>query len=113
MAYAWDCWSAIRDALQFLEGRNEIDFRADKQLRYALERALLIMGEASNRISEEFRKKHSGVPWRRFQQLRNAVAHTYGTATISSIWQGLKILPLAELQLVSILPPEYRNRLEP
>jgi hypothetical protein len=32
LAYAWDCWMAMRDALEFLEGKGEKDFRADKQL---------------------------------------------------------------------------------
>lgn len=36
LAYAWDCWTAMRDALEFLEGKTENDFRSDKQLRFAL-----------------------------------------------------------------------------
>ena len=24
MAYAWDCWAAMRDALEFLEGKGEV-----------------------------------------------------------------------------------------
>ena len=100
----------MRDALHFLENRDEEAFRSDRQLRYALERALLIMGEASNRLSEDFKSKHTGVPWRRLIRLRNAVAHNYGPETILSVWQGLQILPQAELQLISILPPEYRKR---
>ncbi|MBT9585056.1 DUF86 domain-containing protein [bacterium] len=100
----------MRDALEFLEGKGEKDFRADKQLRYALERAILIMGEASKLVSEEFQQGHGGVPWRRLIRLRNSVAHNYGPETISLVWEGLRILPQAELQLKSILPNEYRNR---
>lgn len=110
MAYAWDCWAAMRDALEFLDGKTEADFRSDKQLRFALERALLIMGEASNRVSEDFQRQYAGVPWRRLVRLRNSVAHNYGPEIIGIVWEGLQILPQAELQLMSILPPEYRDK---
>ena len=68
------------------------------------------MGEASNRLSEDFQRQHSGVPWRRLVRLRNSVAHNYGPEIIGAVWQGLQILPLAELQLKSILPLEYREK---
>lgn len=94
----------MRDALEFLEGRTQEDFRKDKQLRFALERALLIIGEASNRISDEFRDEHEGVPWRHLVRLRNAVAHNYGPEIIPRVWEALQSLPQIELQLRSILP---------
>ncbi|MCD4846575.1 MAG: DUF86 domain-containing protein [Candidatus Aegiribacteria sp.] len=37
-------------------------FEADKMLRYAVERQLLVIGEAAKRLSEDFKKKRLQFP---------------------------------------------------
>ena len=40
-------------------------------------RQLEIMGEAAGRISEEFRKAHSEIPWHKIIGMRNQIIHEY------------------------------------
>lgn len=110
LAYAWDMWSAISQVAEFLEDVDQQAFRADRKLRYAVERLMLIMGEAAGRVSAQFREQHSGVPWQQFVRLRNLIAHDYGVHLAGREWDALRrLLPQAELQLASILPPELRS----
>lgn len=49
--YLSDIEEAMADAQEFAEGRSLEDFRKDRQLRYAIERALEIIGVAWQQLS--------------------------------------------------------------
>ena len=65
----------MTDARQFARGRTLAEFREDRQLRYAIERALEIIGEAAGNLSDEVADQAPDVPWREMRRLRNIVAH--------------------------------------
>jgi uncharacterized protein with HEPN domain len=72
-------------------------------LRYAIERQLLVIGEAAVHISPQFRKEHPEINWTRLIELRNVLAHEYGETLTSRVWlaatQGLSevLEPLEKL----------------
>lgn len=35
------------------------------------------MGEASSKLTEDFRAEHAEIPWRQIKGLRNFIAHQY------------------------------------
>lgn len=47
--FLWDAINAARLALSFVQGRSFDDYQADAMLRSAVERQLLIVGEALGR----------------------------------------------------------------
>jgi uncharacterized protein with HEPN domain len=53
---------ASRQAMAFVESRSREDLESDFQLRFALVRALEIVGEAASRVSAEFRAEHPEIP---------------------------------------------------
>lgn len=55
-------------------------------MRYAVERQLLVIGEAARRLSESFRNGIPGVPWEAIVGLRNIIAHDYGEVLAEKIW---------------------------
>ena len=69
------------------------DFEKNKVLRYAAERLLLIIGEAANHLSPQFRHKYPEIPWAIFIRFRNILAHEYGETLTNRVWlaatQGL------------------------
>lgn len=49
-AYLWDMIEAARDIAEFVKGVHYVHFAAGKQVRYAVERQLTVIGEAANLV---------------------------------------------------------------
>ena len=45
-----------------------------------------IVGEASRKISPDFRVQHAGIPWREMNDLRNVLIHNYEGADTKLVW---------------------------
>jgi len=86
LAYLWDMREAAREIVQFIHEMKWEKFENDKMVRYAVERQLLVIGEAANHISEGFRKEHPEIPWARIVAQRNVLAHEYGEILVERIW---------------------------
>ena len=86
LSYLWDMQAASKEIAQFMRGVKFAEFEKNKVLRFAAERQLLVIGEAANHISPQFRKKHSEIPWEKFIKMRNVIAHEYGETLISRVW---------------------------
>jgi uncharacterized protein with HEPN domain len=86
----WDIRTAAADIEAFIKDVSYNDFVIDKRTRYAVERQLLVIGEASNHISEELMIEHPEIQWKRMIGLRNVLAHEYGEILIDRIWNICK-----------------------
>ena len=86
LSYLWDMQNAAKEINEFMSGVKFANFEKNKVLRYAAERLLLIIGEAANHLSPQFRKKHPEIPWAIFIQFRNILAHEYGESLLSRVW---------------------------
>ena len=60
-AYLWDMQKAAREIISFMKDVKFAQFENNKLLRSAVERQLLIIGEAANHISPQFRSKHPEI----------------------------------------------------
>lgn len=53
----------------------------------AVVRQLEIIGEATKRISDELRSKHTDIPWRRIAGMRDVLIHDYLGVDLSAVWE--------------------------
>ena len=95
----WDIRQAAQDIAGFLRRVKFHQFEKNKMLRSAVERQLLIIGEAAVHVSPQFRKKHPEIRWTGLIELRNVIAHEYGETLINRIWVA------AQEELPEILEP--------
>ena len=68
---------------------NELDFEAflsDDRTVDAVVRNFEIIGEAANRLDQEFRNSHSGVEWNRIRGFRNRIVHDYFGIDYRIVW---------------------------
>lgn len=100
-AYLWDISDAARTIVQFTAGLKIEDYLKDRKLQLAIERLIEIIGEAANRLSPEFIKKHPEIPWRKIIAQRNVIAHEYGEIKQERIWT-----------VISLNIPELLEKLE-
>jgi len=85
-AYIWDIIQAAREIMEFVAGMTESEFNNDRKSRYAVERELIVIGEAAHHLSDEFKEQHPDIPWNRLIALRNIIAHEYGEILVERIW---------------------------
>ena len=86
-AYLWDIHQASQEITHFVENLIFHDFENDKMIRYAVERQLLVIGEAANHVTESFKARHPHIPWKSIIAQRNILAHEYGEILVERIWR--------------------------
>lgn len=77
-AHLWDMLDTARRVQELVAGVSYDALMADIRTRFALERALEIIGEAARRVSPAMRAKHPEIPWKGILGFRNVLAHEYG-----------------------------------
>jgi len=63
------------------------EFLADSKTIDAVVRNFEIIGEAANRLPEEFRDSYQDIDWHRISGFRNRIVHEYFGIDYSIIWQ--------------------------
>lgn len=61
-------------------------FTADEKTVDAVARNFEIIGEAANRLPEEFRAQFSTIDWDRIRGFRNRIVHDYFGIDYSIVW---------------------------
>ena len=80
---------AGESALRFIAGRTRADLDTDEQLRFALTRAVEIIGEAASKILLETRLAIPSVPWVDIIYMRNRLAHAYFDIDHDIVWETI------------------------
>lgn len=85
-----DIYHAAQDVLEFQEGLTEEEFQADKKTQSAIVHKLLIIGEATKRLSDAFRKDHPSIPWRPMAGMRDRLIHDYNNVDLEEVWRTVQ-----------------------
>ena len=84
-SYLEDMLAYALDAIELLGDADGEALAADKMRRYAVIRAVEIVGEAANRVSEARRAELPEVPWRAAIGMRNVLIHNYAGLELSVV----------------------------
>jgi uncharacterized protein with HEPN domain len=76
---------AIDAALEFAAAGRET-FLTDRKTRFAVERAIEMIGEAVKGISGPFQDAHADVPWRQIASMRDRLIHGYFIVDLKVVW---------------------------
>ena len=82
--------------LVYTESMSFEEFISDNKTVDAVIRNFEIIGEAANRLPEEFKDDHPNIDWNRIRGFRNRIIHDYFGIDYSIVWQ-IKKLFLPEL----------------
>lgn len=80
------------------------DFEQNTEKQDAVIRRLEIIGEATKRLEDNFKKEHSSIPWRKMAGMRDVLIHDYDELDIDLIWQVVvKDLPVLKKSIELLL----------
>ena len=98
---------AGESASRFVAGRERGDIDSDEMLRFALVRAVEIIGEAASRVSQETREQNPSVPWPDIVFMRNRLVHAYFDIDHTVLWKtATQEVPALLAQLRPLLRSE-------
>lgn len=88
---------AIKTIQSYVKGIDFDQFTKDQKTQDAVIRQLEIIGEASSKLTPDFIKTNSQVPWREIKDFRNKLIHDYWELDLDLIWNVVvQDIPLLE-----------------
>jgi uncharacterized protein with HEPN domain len=108
-AWILDMLQAARKVLEYAQGLSEREFMGSSRDQDAIVRQLTILGEASKRVSAEFRNEHPGIPWKKIAGFRDVVVHDYFHVNLEKVWRIVREeLPALIRVLEKVVPPQEK-----
>lgn len=102
-----DIWNAAQEILGFTTGMDQASLTADRRTQAAVLYNIVVIGEAANRLSNDFRTQHSTVPWKDIIGMRNILAHQYEKVDADVVWNVVhRDIP----DLMAMIAPLLPNR---
>jgi uncharacterized protein with HEPN domain len=110
-AHLIDILQAARLVREFVKGVDQQTFNGDVMLQSAVIRQIEVMGEATKRISEDFRSGHQDIPWRKIAGMRDILIHAYDFIDLREVWDAATVsipemIPKIELLIPQVDQPE-------
>ena len=82
----FDIVEAIEKILAYTKGVRFEEFQLNDEKQDAVLRRILVIGEATKRLSAEFKTIHSQIPWKEIAGMRDIVVHDYNRIDLETIW---------------------------
>jgi uncharacterized protein with HEPN domain len=102
-----DMLQSAQIVADYLQGRSQNELTTDLQLQDAIIHRLLIIGEASKRVSEITRQTLPAIPWAAISGMRNRLVHEYDEIDLDVVWDtAVNGLPSLILELKKVVPPD-------
>ena len=72
--------------MQYARGIDQDALAVNYEKQDAILRRITIIGEATKRLSPEFRQKYSDIPWKKIAGMRDVITHDYDEIDLTEIW---------------------------
>lgn len=79
--------NSINRIITYISGKDHDTFEEDLVTQDAVVRHLEIIGEATKRISKEYRLKYPDIPWSDMAGMRDVMIHNYIDVDFDVVWK--------------------------
>ncbi|MBZ0320351.1 MAG: DUF86 domain-containing protein [Anaerolineae bacterium] len=90
-AYVLDILDAARRIQAYVTGIDKATFETDGMRQDAIIRRIEIIGEATKRLSMEYRARHPEIAWQQMAGMRDVLIHSYDAVDVERVWNTAAI----------------------
>ena len=103
LVYIDDIRDSIEAVKRYTAGLTKEAFFNSTEKQDAVYRRLELIGEAANRLPDEFRSQYHRIPWSKIIGMRNVLIHEYDSIDLDRVWETIqKDVPELEGYIKSI-----------
>ncbi len=89
---------------EYIENFDFKKFSTDTETQDAVMRRFEVIGEAAARLTNQFKRTNTEIPWKAIIGLRNIIIHDYSSVNLKEIWKiASKDLPMTKKQIEELL----------
>ena len=104
-----DILEAIDNVFLYV-GKDDMQSIVSDKMRYhAIVYNIMIIGEAANMLTFEFRESHSELRWRQITNMRNFLIHGYHNVEEDLVWEAIVV----DLKPIQEKIEKYLKEIEP
>jgi uncharacterized protein with HEPN domain len=81
---------SINNIFEYTKGLSIQDFSDNKMVQDAVIRNFEIIGEATKKVSDDYKQVHFEVPWKAMSGMRDKLIHDYIGVDTAVIWKTIK-----------------------
>lgn len=104
-----DIYNTAQRILLFAVGLTKASLATNEEKQSAILYQVIVVGEATKRLSSDFRNAHAQIPWKDIAGMRDVLAHQYDRVNLDTLWDVIQndIPELIEL-VTPLLPQQTR-----
>ena len=81
---------AISRIAEYTKDVKYEDFIKSNLIQAAVIREIEIIGEATKKLTQEFKEKHQDIPWKQIAGMRDKLIHDYFGVDIDAVWDTIQ-----------------------
>lgn len=102
--YIDDIYESIQAIKAYTHDLSKEKFLNSSEKQDAVYRRIEVIGEAANRLPDDFRVANPEITWHKIIGMRNSLIHEYDNIDLDRVWETIKRdIPELELQIKEIL----------
>lgn len=101
-----DIHNAAQRVLQFADGLTKAELAINEEKQSAILYQIIVIGEATKRLSKDFRNTHAHIPWKDIAGMQDVLAHQYDRVNPDTLWDVIRNDIPELINLIAPLLPE-------
>ena len=105
-----DILDAAQRILNYTAALTKAEFAHDFKTQDAVNRCLEIVGEATKRLSGEYRERHPQIAWQTMAGMRDILIHAYDKVNVDVVWATVTTSIPALIDAIQPLIAEFEQK---
>ncbi|NJR52107.1 MAG: DUF86 domain-containing protein [Leptolyngbyaceae cyanobacterium CSU_1_3] len=101
-----DIYNATQRILIFATDLTKANLATNEEKQSAILYQVIVVGEATKRLSIDFRNTYPNIPWKDIAGMRDILAHQYDRVNLDTLWDVIQNDIPELIELITPLLPE-------